>query len=299
MPTIVIDSEKGLLKINVIDLKDGLYFSKSNISKNDLNFKFFDFMIKKNNFIENKNPFLHIIDDINNLIASVEKINFFSEQYSLKDSLKLCRYASVELESIFQNSRAIFDNLQVIQDNLIKSTKSLDGSEMFSINEIRFGYKENRKVIKNLTIDDYINKYKIPELLAKFYFNIQEFFFFILDTRNDVFHSRKTFDLYLSDKGFSISLERYNIEDLHIWNENNVLPNKLGSLKTLVSYIVLNTINVLEEYVKVISLIIQLPDDISPEYNLYLRNEFNDTLNELHSYGSLNAWNNKEKNEKE
>ena len=113
--------------------------------------------------------------------------------------------------------------------------------------------------------------------------------------RNDIFHSRKSFDLFLGDEGFSISLKEYNLENLHFWDKHNTLKNNLGSLKSLIAYITLNTISALEEYTKTISLLIKLPSDILPNYNIYMRSEFNQTLKELYTYADNNSWNNNEK----
>jgi hypothetical protein len=277
-----IDTDKGLIPLKVVDMADGFYISQKAVKEADLKLEFFNTMIRRNNFKENLEPIKHIYDDIYNLSASIEKINFFSELYSSKEHLKLSKYASVELESIFQNSRAIFENLQKIQNNLMKNTVSADNDEFFTINTVQFS--------KNFTIDDYVKKYKIPELLAKFYVNFQDFFFLILDMRNDVFHSRKTFLLLLGKEGFSISLNEYNLKNLHFWDERNTLKNSLGSLKALIAYVIINTITALEEYAKTINLIIKLPDDILPEYNVYIRSEFNQILKELHTYVDANAW---------
>lgn len=245
-------------------------------------------MFKRNNFKANMKRLIHIYDDIYNLCASVEKINFFSEIYNKEEHFKLCKYASVELESIFQNSRAIFENLQKIQDDLMLSTISANNDDFFSIKTIRYE--------KNFTLEEYMKKYKIPEIYAKFYVNTQDFFFFILDMRNDIFHSRKSFKLFLGDEGFSISLNEYDLKKLHFWNKTNTLKNDLGSLKSLVSYIVLNTIVVLEEYAKTINSIIKLSDDILPKYNLYIRSDFNKILKELYTYADDSSWNKKDKN---
>lgn len=285
-----IDTKEGLIPLKIVDRADGFYISKNPVKETDIKLFFFNFMLKKNNFKENSEPINHIYDDIYNLLASVEKINFFSELYDLKENFKLCKYASVELESIFQNSRAIFENLQKIQNNLIKHTISTNGDDYFTKNQIQFGITKNKKIKKILTINEYEEEYKIPESLAKFYVNFQDFFFFILDNRNDIFHSRKTFQLFLNKEGFSISLKDYNLENLHFWDNNNTLKNNLGSVKALIAYIVLNTINALEEYSKTISLIIKLPNDILPEYNMYIRSEFNQTMKELHTYAIENAW---------
>lgn len=279
-----IDTENGLFPLRIVDIDDGFYISRNLVNENDIELNFFNFILKRNNFKENLEPLNHIYDDIYNLLASIEKIVFFSELYkNSKEHLKLCKYASVELESIFQNSRAIFENFQKIQNNLMKNTISANKDDFFSVDTICFN--------KNFTINNYIEKYKIPELLAKFYVDFQEFFFFILDMRNDISHSRKSFRLLLGEEGFSIPLNEYNLKELHFWNEKNTLKNDLGSLKSLVGYIILNTINALEEYSKTINLMIKLPDDILPSYNIYIRNDFNKILKILFTYSNENAWN--------
>ena len=278
-----IDTENGLFLLRIVDIADGFYISRNLVNENDIELNFFNFILKRNNFKENLEPLNHIYDDMYNLLASIEKIVFFSELYNSKEHLKLCKYASVELESIFQNSRAIFENFQKIQNNLMKNTVSANKDDFFSIDTICFN--------RNFSINNYIEKYKIPELLAKFYVDFQEFFFFILDMRNDIFHSRKSFRLLLGEEGFSIPLNEYNLKELHFWNEKNTLKNDLGSLKSLVGYIILNTINALEEYSKTINLMIKLPDDILPSYNIYIRNDFNKILKILFTYANENAWN--------
>lgn len=289
-----IDTAKGLMPLKIVDRAEGFYISENPVQTADLKLEFYNLMFKKNNFKENKEPIEHIYDDMYNLSASIEKIIFFSELYNSKEHLKLCKYASVELESIFQNSRAIFENLQKIQNNLMKNTTSANSDEIFTKDLVQFGIVRNRKIKKKiLTVEEYQDEYKIPSSLAKFYVNFQDFFFFVLDMRNDIFHSRKSFRLFLGEKGFSIPLNEYNLKDLHFWDKKNTLENDLGSLKALLGYITLNTINALEEYSKTINLIIKFPDDMLPDYNIYMRSEFNQTLKELHTYVNDNAWNNK------
>lgn len=281
-----IDTEKGFIPLNIVDRSDGFYIAKETVKDTDLKLTFFDLMYKRINYKENIIPLNHIYDDIYNLLASIEKINFFSEIYKREEHFRLSKYASVELEAIFQNSRAIFENLQLIQNNLMEMIISANDDDFFSINKIQYE--------KKFTFKEYIKKYKIPEVLAKFYVRVQEFFFFVLDMRNDIFHSRKSFKLFLGDEGFSISLKDYNLESLHFWDEHNTLKNDLGSVKALIAYITLNTINALEEYAMTISSIIQLPNDILPNYNIYVRSEFNETLKQLHTYVDDNAWNKNE-----
>ena len=77
------------------------------------------------------------------------------------------------------------------------------------------------------------------------------------------------------------------------WNKKNTLQNDLGSVNSLVAYVVFNTINALEMYAETINKIVKLPDDMAPEYHLYLRSRFNGTLINLQTYFDENAWNKK------
>ncbi len=263
--------KRHVIRLKIEGLHSGLYFSKTPIKPNDIYLKFFHLMFKHNNFIENQSQIQHIMDDLENLLACAEKVQFFGDLEIVNDSSVLCKYAAIELESIFQNSRAIFENLEKIQHELMKRVVWKNGDATFQITEkIQFR--------KNNTKEQYINEFKIPELLANFYYLNQGFFFYILEMRNDIFHSRKTFGLFLIDKDFYISLERYNLNDLAIWDSENTKPNNLGSLNTLIDYIIKNTIYALELYADAIFKSIRMPDDMVPEYNIFYRHELNQTL---------------------
>ncbi len=271
MYTPICIDKQHVIRLKIEDLHSGLYFSKTPLKSHDINLKFFNLMFKHNNFIENQSPIQHIMDDIENLLSCSEKVKFFADLDTAKDSSILCKYAAVELESIFQNSRAIFENLEKVQHDLMKRVMWIDGDNKFQITQ-KVQFKKNN--IK----EQYITEFRIPELLANYYHQYQDFFFYILDMRNDIFHSRKTFGLFLIDKNFYISLERYNLNGLVIWDAENTKPNNLGSLNTLIDYIIKNTISALELYADAIFNTIQLPHDMIPEYNLFYRHELNLTL---------------------
>ena len=82
-----IDTEKGFIPLNIVDRSDGFYIAKETIKDTDLKLTFFDLMYKRINYKENIIPLNHIYDDIYNLLASIEKINFFSEIYKREEHL--------------------------------------------------------------------------------------------------------------------------------------------------------------------------------------------------------------------
>lgn len=266
--------KQHVIRLKIEDLHTGLYFSKAPLKAHDINLKFLNLMFKHNNFIENQSPIQHIMDDIENLLSCSEKVKFFADLDTLKDSSTLCKYAAVELESIFQNSRAIFENLEKVQHNLMKRVMWIDGDNKFQITQ-KVQFK------KNNTKEQYITEFRIPELLANYYHQYQDFFFYILDMRNDIFHSKKTFHLFIDEKNFYISFESHYLSNLSIWDAGNTKPNKLGLLDTLISYIIENTIYALELYADAIFKTIQLPNDMIPEYNLFHRHELNLTLTDI------------------
>ena len=263
-----------VIRARIEDVHTGLYFSKVPLKTHDIHLKFFNLMFKHNNFIENQSQIQHIMDDLENLLACSEKVKFFGDLETIKESSTLCKYAAIELESIFQNSRAIFENLEKIQHELMKRVEWKNDDETFQITQ-------KIKFKKNNTKEKYILEFRIPEPLANYYHQYQDFFWFILDNRVDIFHSKKMFSLLLIDKEFYISLDNCYLSNLPIWDSETTKQNNLGSLNTLISYIIKNTIFALEQYANVIFNTIQLPHDIVPEYNLFYRHELNLTLIEI------------------
>lgn len=263
--------KQHVIRLKIEDMHTGLYFSKAPLKAHDINLKFFNLMFKRNNFIENQSQIQHIMDDIENLLACSEKVKFFADLDTVKESSILCKYAAIELESIFQNSRAIFENLEKIQHELMKRVVWKKGDETFQIAK-KIEFK------KHYTQEQYINEFKIPEPLANYYHQFQDFFWFVRNNRVDIFHSKKMFRLLLIDKEFYISLDNCYLINLPIWGSENTKPNNLGSLNTLIDYIIKNTISALELYTDAIFNTIQLPHDMIPEYNLFYRHELNLTL---------------------
>jgi len=71
---------------------------------------------------------------------------------------------------------------------------------------------------------------------------------------------------------------------LHVWEKTELKTNKLGSVRALVAYTILSTLHVLEDFTSIIQTIMQLPPDIAPEHDVYIRGENLDILHALHKY---------------
>ena len=286
-------TKDDFIKIKIIDISDGLYFGKQPILRDDLKLIFFNVMLKRANFKEKSKFVFYILDDIQNLSASVEKINLFYIMRKEIDSMILSKYVSTELEYIFKVSRSIYDLLQELITVIWNKFEYIDKTpekKQFCKN-CKTSFNSVIELNNKLSsIDELVNRHKIPYQLAEFYHNHGKFFSWLRAYRDKISHSGQSFNIFVGDEGFSLSIENNHFNNLHFWNEKNVLENNLGSVKSLTAYIVLNTIQGLEEFAKTINTIMILPDDIAPEYNIYLRSKFNKTLKELHKYDDEMAW---------
>ncbi len=259
-----------IVKIPIFDISQGIYFSHKLLKNDDIYFNFFNLMCKHINFQDTQSAMMHIIKDIDNMSACSEQINIFAHCEIITDTSR-CQHANMVLEAIFQNSRAIFENLAKINTHLMNKITWYDRN----INKPSKMFNEDYT-----SKEDYINKDKIHELLAQYCYQYQKFFFFVMNIRNDIFHSKKHYEVkFFIDKKFYISLERCNT--LEIWNSENIKSNNLGSLNTLIEYIIKNTINALEDYANTIFQIIQLPHDMVPSYQTFYRSVMNSTLIEI------------------
>jgi len=288
-----IRSNNDFIRLKIVDIVDGFYFSKQPVLKNDLKLIFFNVMLKKANFKEKSKFIIYILDDIQNLSASIEKINLFYTMRDKINSVILSKYISTELEYIFKVSRSIYDLLQELITviwNKFEYIDKIQEKKQFCKN-CKSSFNSVIELNNKLSsIDELVNRHKIPYQLAEFYHNHGKFFSWLRAYRDKISHSGQSFNIFVDDKGFSLSIENNHFTNLHFWDEKNVLNNNLGSVNSLVAYIVLNTVMGLEEFAKTIDAIMILPDDIAPEHNIYLRSKFNKTLKELHKYDDEMAW---------
>lgn len=70
------------------------------------------------------------------------------------------------------------------------------------------------------------------------------------------------------------------------------MPNKLGSVRSAVAYVITKTIMALEEFTQVLKKTIELPYDIAPNYHVFVRGRHNEALLTLKDYVEEQAWQN-------
>lgn len=270
---------------------ESLYFSKERENELDGYMSFFDWFYKFVNY-KDMNSFIQAIyEDIQNLASSIEKLDFIFLNMP-KDNLHthLRRFAVTELEYIVTTCRSVFDLLQEVVYRLwshiqlhgVAQKKKLKQtfSEMVLFNsgiatkekiEERLGFKSN---------------------LTDFYERNKDFFYWLRNYRDKIVHGGKTEDLiYILENGFAISVEREPFKSIHIWNEHNTQqPNNLGSVRSLTSYLVYETLKVIEDFTHTITQTIEFPCDIAPDNHIFVRGGYIHKLLELENCISKSSW---------
>lgn len=285
-----IPTEKGLLQMKIVDVTDACYFAKSPAKKTDVYIGFINLIMKKVYFKELVHFERGILEDINNLSASASKINLFHQMWREDKELVKRRFITIELEYIFKVCRSLFDLLQEVIAKIWARFRYLDSSLEVKKLQPTFSkmvYKSN----KLSSSEEIETRYLIPPALAQFYARNGVFFDWLRSYRDKISHGGKNIEsLFIMNEGFAVSTETEPFKGLHIWEKTELKTNKLGSVRALVSYTILNTLNVLEDFSSVIQTIMKLPPDIAPGHDIYIRGENLGILHELYKYIDGNEW---------
>lgn len=98
-----VSTEKGLLPMKIVDVDDACYFAKEPASSTDIKIGFISLIMKRAYFEE----LLHfedgILEDINNLSASVAKIDLFHEIWRSDNKKIARRFITTEMEYVLKS----------------------------------------------------------------------------------------------------------------------------------------------------------------------------------------------------
>ena len=281
----------GLMRIKG-SMVEGSYFAKDIAEKGDGFIAFNNFMMKRAYF-NNVVGFVHgIMEDIHNLGASIGKINLLHEVWRDDHSRVSRRYVASEVEYIFSTCRSVFDLLQEVIYRLWRRFRYLDKNKKTKSLKRSFP-KMVLRGDRILSVEEIEKKYLIPEELARFYYKQAGFFLWLRDYRDRIAHGGKGFKhVLILEKGFAVPIDEEPFDSLCIWNEANTSSDnrRLGSLRSVVAHVCLNTIKAMEEYTHVISSIMEMPYDIAPDYLVFERGGHISDLIEAKKYISDEPW---------
>lgn len=285
-----VEAEDNLLPFAVVGMSDGCYFSKSPESKSDIRVNFIELIMKRAYYKDLVHFEKGIIEDINNLSASVEKINLFHTLWLKDKNLISHRFVTTELEYIFKVCRSLFDLLQEVISKIWSRFIYID--KKLKTKKLRATFSKMVLCNNQLSsVEEIEKRYLIPKSLADFYVRNGIFFNWLRSYRDKISHGGHNIEqLYLLEDGFAVSTEIQPFKDLPIWEYTELKPNKLGSVRALVAYAILNSLHALEDFSNVIESIMRLPPDIAPDYNVYITGQHLGILKELYEYGEGKEW---------
>jgi hypothetical protein len=210
-----------LVNVKIIQPTEGLYFAKERQNELDGYMPFFDWFYKCVNYNDMNSFIQSIYEDVQNLAASIEKLDFMFLNMP-KENLHthLRRFAVTELEYIVTTCRSVFDLLQEI---IYRLWGHIQLHEVAQKKQLKQTFSE--MVLFNSGI---ATKEKIEERLGfksnltDFYERNKDFFYWLRNYRDKIVHGGKTEDLiYILENGFAISVEREPFKSMNIWNEYN------------------------------------------------------------------------------
>lgn len=281
---------KGLVSAKINSMADGCYYSKKPASDSDIYIEFINLVMKKayyNDLVHFENG---ILEDISNLSTSATKINLFHELWRKDNNLINGRFVTTELEYIFKVCRSLFDLLQEVIKKIWSRFKYIDPN--LQTKHLKSTFSSMVLFDNKLSsARDISTRFKIPIQLAEFYERNGRFFNWLRSYRDDISHGGHNIKyLYIMEDGFAVSVDEKPFSELDFWESTILKKNNLGSVRALIAYAILNTLNTLQDFSQVIQSIMKLPDDISPKYNVFITGENIDILHQLHKYLEGEEW---------
>lgn len=280
----------GLVSAKVHGMSDGCYYSKMPANKSDVYIEFINLVMKRAYYKDIVHFESGILEDINNLSTSVTKINLFHDLWREDSNSISHRYVTTELEYIFKVCRSLFDLLQEVIKKIWARFRYIDQTLRTKTLKSTF----SKMVLCNnklSTAADISTRFQIPIQLAEFYERNGVFFNWLRSYRNEISHSGHNIKyLYIMEDGFAVPIDEKPFSDIDIWEHTEIKKNNLGSVRALTAYTILNTLNALQDFSQVIQLIMKLPEDISPDYNIFITGENIGILSQLHKYAEGDEW---------
>lgn len=282
-----------LFPLRMVDSAEQLYFGKNRAKESDGFSAFFNLILKRALWKDVYGYTFDILDDIYNLSASVEKIDLFHNLWINKTETIQSRFISTELEFIFVTCRSLYDLLQKVAKAICGRISYTDGSrpkklpESFADMTLRSGGLKSSEIIAST--------YKVHEQFAQFYARQGAFFAWLRGYRDRINHYGAGFaQVFITERGFAVSTKQEPFSRLYIWNESNTQGNDLGSVKTVLFYVMTNTLLAIEDFAHVIGTTVQLPYDLAPDHYIFMRGFHVHRLLELGSYLHDHPWNDSE-----
>lgn len=177
------------------------------------------------------------------------------------------RVITTVIEAMLTTHRSFYDLLNRIVTKMVRHT-GLQGADI----------PDSFRRVTQKSEDDLRVKYHLPEPLALFYKQREARFMTLRDVRDSIVHGGQSPQLiYNYSAGFGIGLNSTLVDsllELGIWREDTLEKNHIGSVLSLLTYLVIDMFGVLQELASAVrQSFAQLPAAISPGLTVFNRSE--------------------------
>ena len=260
---------------------EAFYFARKPENASDLSLAFLDFMAHKANFIELKQPFAAIQDDILNLSASFAKLKLIFDQEELEKSGGAHRLASTEVEYILLLCRGMFDFLQEIIAKLWERLKLSDSA--VKKRQLKKSFADMAlRGDEARTAEELMERFGLPDLLARCYERQAPIFVKIRQFRDNLVHRGQNIQTIFRDKrGFVIQRRLGPFLNPNIWRDGEAIENDLVPLLPALALVVHGTLSACEQFALLFATRFTLLNPIVPDMHLFLRGYFNEGFKDV------------------
>lgn len=273
-----------------IYLVKGRYFGKMPARATDCIIDLLQFITKYATFVDVAPIALAIEHDVLNLGAALWKVDLQFELATKKGVggpetvvtdleyiLVTCRSL---IDLIQQTLRALWQRVSLSPECGFRHKASLPSSMVDVVAKGDATTKGRSRLVK--TPEEIRDKYHLPDRLVEFYERSAPFLLALRNARDAIVHRpTESSIIFRSENGFAVQVDESPFQDLGCWEGADLAPNALGSLRTVLAQVVLNSLRIGEDMVDTLSCSLKLPDDIAPGLHVFLRSDYIEVLQQL------------------
>ncbi len=127
--------------------------------------------------------------------------------------------------------------------------------------------------------------------MACAYAESADFFLWLREYRDNLIHGGTSFDwVFVLSEGFGVFTDRPPFDSLDIWNDVNLLQNKIGSLISVAAHVIQTTFQLVETIIVELPRAIQFAPTMAPGYGVFLHGYHIREAGKLSSYISERPW---------
>lgn len=265
------------------------YFGDRPERATDRCYRFLNLVAQRASYPEMFRASRGIWNDIQNLAASLAKLNLFYE--SSKLGQQTWRFAATEVEYIVAVCRSIFDLLQEMIGSLWERIELKDKSVRKKPLPASFrAVMYQSKAL--LSAPEITKKYGLPPAFAEWYLSQEKFFMALRDVRDRIAHrGDEAMEIVFStERGHAIRRNEPIWGELYDWPLAVELPNQLVPLRPLLHSVIARVIKVTDSFADVLEGTIGLAQELYPGLRLFSRGYHDSELAQMEDVLKHSWW---------